>query len=458
MFWEILLLQNRLDPYKATERQKYDVSHAAAEARQCTDLLSQAQYHVARARKLDDENRAIRSPYSCYLYNTSYLDPDIYPTNPCPSRQQQEKAKQELENKRKEEEDAKKKEEEERHQAILTQREVYRERAKNILIFTEQPSQPKASKGRKKKEETVYSSGEASSGEPEMPDSMPDEEKEKKRREKQEKREKKKAAKEAKKKARKEKERKRIQEEREEKQGRYTSKAYISDSDSDGAGGDDDVEPVAKTEVAPAKPVILKKPGLSSDSSDLDEKPTKKSKARKRKRFSSGDTSDEAPPADSSDSDKPVNEGDSDKGEEKGEQSDKEESAKGDQSDKEKSDKSDQEEGGKEEEEGEKGDELNTSKISDISDDDDPKPSVTSAPVVSQPTDSDSDEMFVEKKKSKKKKKKSDKKKKKKSRKMEFSDESDDDDGAKKSPSPAPSPPKKMKSKAVNDSLSSDTD
>ena len=45
---------------KATERQKYDLNHAAAEARQCTDLLSQAQYHVARARKLDDEQRAIR--------------------------------------------------------------------------------------------------------------------------------------------------------------------------------------------------------------------------------------------------------------------------------------------------------------------------------------------------------------------------------------------------------------
>ena len=45
---------------KATEKQKYDLNHAGAEARQCTDLLSQAQYHVARARKLDDEQRVIR--------------------------------------------------------------------------------------------------------------------------------------------------------------------------------------------------------------------------------------------------------------------------------------------------------------------------------------------------------------------------------------------------------------
>ncbi|CAM1324980.1 CTR9 (predicted), partial [Pycnogonum litorale] len=36
------------------DRMKYDLAAAAAEARQCQDLLSQAQYHVARARRLDD--------------------------------------------------------------------------------------------------------------------------------------------------------------------------------------------------------------------------------------------------------------------------------------------------------------------------------------------------------------------------------------------------------------------
>ena len=39
---------------------KYDLARAAIEARQCQDLLSQAQYHVARARKIDEEERALR--------------------------------------------------------------------------------------------------------------------------------------------------------------------------------------------------------------------------------------------------------------------------------------------------------------------------------------------------------------------------------------------------------------
>ena len=39
---------------------KYDLARAAIEARQCQDLLSQAQYHVARARKIDEEERNLR--------------------------------------------------------------------------------------------------------------------------------------------------------------------------------------------------------------------------------------------------------------------------------------------------------------------------------------------------------------------------------------------------------------
>merc|ERR1719323_1229914 len=42
------------------DRMKYDLARAAIEARQCQDLLSQAQYHVARARKIDEEERALR--------------------------------------------------------------------------------------------------------------------------------------------------------------------------------------------------------------------------------------------------------------------------------------------------------------------------------------------------------------------------------------------------------------
>lgn len=42
------------------DRLKYDLGAAAAEANQCRDLLSQAQYHVVRARKQDDEEKALR--------------------------------------------------------------------------------------------------------------------------------------------------------------------------------------------------------------------------------------------------------------------------------------------------------------------------------------------------------------------------------------------------------------
>lgn len=39
---------------------KFDLEQAAAEARQCSDLLSQAQYHVAKARKIDEQERELR--------------------------------------------------------------------------------------------------------------------------------------------------------------------------------------------------------------------------------------------------------------------------------------------------------------------------------------------------------------------------------------------------------------
>lgn len=42
------------------DRMRYDVSLADCEAKQCQDLLSQAQYHVARARKVDEEEKQLR--------------------------------------------------------------------------------------------------------------------------------------------------------------------------------------------------------------------------------------------------------------------------------------------------------------------------------------------------------------------------------------------------------------
>lgn len=42
------------------DKNKYDLHLCAHEAQQCQDLLSQAQYHVARARKVDEEERMMR--------------------------------------------------------------------------------------------------------------------------------------------------------------------------------------------------------------------------------------------------------------------------------------------------------------------------------------------------------------------------------------------------------------
>ena len=40
---------------------KFDLAQAAAEARQCSDLLSQAAHYVSHARKIDEQEREMRS-------------------------------------------------------------------------------------------------------------------------------------------------------------------------------------------------------------------------------------------------------------------------------------------------------------------------------------------------------------------------------------------------------------
>lgn len=39
---------------------RFDITLATLESRQCSDLLSQAQYHVAQARRVDEEERLLR--------------------------------------------------------------------------------------------------------------------------------------------------------------------------------------------------------------------------------------------------------------------------------------------------------------------------------------------------------------------------------------------------------------
>lgn len=45
---------------KEGDRMKFDLNFATHETRKCADYLSQAQHHLARARRTDDQERMIK--------------------------------------------------------------------------------------------------------------------------------------------------------------------------------------------------------------------------------------------------------------------------------------------------------------------------------------------------------------------------------------------------------------
>lgn len=111
-----------------TQDGKYNPAQAQAEARQCSDLLSQAQYHVARARKLDEEEKDFR--------------------------EKQERERQELlaklEEKNKEEFEKRLKEREE----MVAKRQQFVEQSKHKTKFEEMPSEGgKGRSGRRSKKD-----------------------------------------------------------------------------------------------------------------------------------------------------------------------------------------------------------------------------------------------------------------------------------------------------------------
>ncbi|KAF6102881.1 CTR9-like protein, Paf1/RNA polymerase II complex component [Phyllostomus discolor] len=95
---------------KVGDKMRFDLALAATEARQCSDLLSQAQYHVARARKQDEEERELRA--------------------------KQEQEKELLRQKLLKEQEEKRLKEKEEQKKLLEQRAQYVEKTKNILMFT----------------------------------------------------------------------------------------------------------------------------------------------------------------------------------------------------------------------------------------------------------------------------------------------------------------------------------
>ncbi|XP_078725222.1 RNA polymerase-associated protein CTR9 homolog isoform X1 [Lampetra fluviatilis] len=96
---------------KSGDRMKFDLAQAAAEARQCADLLSQAQYHVSRARKLDEEERSQRA--------------------------KQEKEKEELKLKLMQEQEEKRRRLSEEQRKLLETRAQFVEKTKGLLVFSE---------------------------------------------------------------------------------------------------------------------------------------------------------------------------------------------------------------------------------------------------------------------------------------------------------------------------------
>ncbi|XP_067654573.1 RNA polymerase-associated protein CTR9 homolog isoform X2 [Haliotis asinina] len=107
------------------DRMKFDLNQAAAEARQCSDLLSQAQYHVARARKIDEEERDLRK--------------------------KQEEEREALRLRQRQEEDEKQRMREEVERRLFEQRAVFVEKAKKIAAEPEMEEKPKKGGGRKSK-------------------------------------------------------------------------------------------------------------------------------------------------------------------------------------------------------------------------------------------------------------------------------------------------------------------
>uniref|UniRef100_A0A667ZPI8 RNA polymerase-associated protein CTR9 homolog n=1 Tax=Myripristis murdjan TaxID=586833 RepID=A0A667ZPI8_9TELE len=117
---------------KAGDKMRFDLALAASEARQCSDLLSQAQYHVARARKQDEEEKELRAKQE--------QERDLLRQQILQHFSFEEKRNKEAEEQKK----------------LLEQRAMYVEKTKNLLTFAEGPKEaPKEKRkgggGRRKK-------------------------------------------------------------------------------------------------------------------------------------------------------------------------------------------------------------------------------------------------------------------------------------------------------------------
>lgn len=115
------------------DKTRYNILLASAEASQCQDLLSQAQYHVSRARRIDEEERNLRTKQE--QERAAF------------KKRQEEEREMEVERRRKAGEE------------MLVKRSEYIEKTKNALLFDAMPSEKKRGPGRGRRDEYVSDSG-----------------------------------------------------------------------------------------------------------------------------------------------------------------------------------------------------------------------------------------------------------------------------------------------------------
>ncbi|XP_046910876.1 RNA polymerase-associated protein Ctr9 [Dermatophagoides farinae] len=106
------------------DKSKFDLAWCAIEEQRCQDLLKQAQYHVMRARTMDEQEQEIR--------------------------RKQEMEREELRKKLMEEQRVREEEKIKQAQELIQKRQEYVEKTKNILLFQDVPEEkPKKARGRK---------------------------------------------------------------------------------------------------------------------------------------------------------------------------------------------------------------------------------------------------------------------------------------------------------------------
>jgi RNA polymerase-associated protein CTR9 len=121
------------------DKTRFNIAVAGTEAGQCQDLLSQAQYHVARARHIDEQEKQMRQKQE-------------EERSAFKKKQEEERVRREEENKRNMEE-------------MLLKRQEYKEKTKNALII-EMPEEASKKRGRGRKDSIIDTGDESGEGGP----------------------------------------------------------------------------------------------------------------------------------------------------------------------------------------------------------------------------------------------------------------------------------------------------